>query len=44
MKKYEVVISAVITKWITVEADNEDKAVDLAHEEFNSEVSLDEKY
>ena len=44
MKKYEVIISAVITKWITVEADNEDEAVDLAHEEFNSEVSLDEKY
>ena len=35
MKKYKVVISATITKWITVEAENEDEAVELAHEEFN---------
>ena len=44
MKTYKVGISAVITKWITVEADNEDEAVDLAHEEFTSEVETNERY
>ena len=44
MKKYEVVISAVITKWITVEADNEHEAVDLAHEQFTAEVETNERY
>jgi hypothetical protein len=39
MKKYKVVISATITKWITVEADDEDEATELAHEDFNLEPS-----
>jgi hypothetical protein len=44
MKKYKVVISATITKWITVEADDEDEATELAYEDFDCEPSVTEKY
>lgn len=45
MKTYSVIIQAVITKTIEVEADNDDIAYELACENF-SEVcfDLDEQY
>ncbi len=45
MQIYEVTIQATVTKTVSVEADNEDDAVELAHEEFSvSSTSNDEKY
>jgi hypothetical protein len=44
MKKYKVVISATITKRITVEADDEDEATEIAYEDFDCEPSVTEKY
>ena len=35
MKKYDVTIRAYITKTVRVEAENEDDAIDLAHQDFN---------
>lgn len=35
MKRYEVTIRATVTKTITVEANNETEATELANEEFN---------
>ena len=35
MKKYEVIIRATVTKTLHVEADNEEDAVMMAHEEFD---------
>ena len=37
MQTYEVVIKATVTKTITVEADTEDAAENLAHELFSAE-------
>lgn len=33
--KYKVVIQATITKPIIVEAENQEDAIDMAHEQFN---------
>jgi hypothetical protein len=44
MKKYKVVISATITKRITVEADDEDEATEIAYEDFDCQPSVTEKY
>lgn len=35
MKTYEVVIETTVTKTITVNADDKDKAEEKAHEQFN---------
>jgi hypothetical protein len=44
MKKYKVVISATITKWLEVEAEDEDEATEIAFENFDCEASMTEKY
>ena len=49
MSTYGVVIRATITKTEIVEADNEDDAVEAAHEKFNilcdgSDESFDQDY
>jgi len=35
MKKYQVTIRATVTKTLHVEADNEEDAIMMAHEEFD---------
>ena len=45
MKTYDVKIRATITKTERVEADNEDEAIELAHQVFNpSCTGVDESY
>lgn len=35
MKEYGVIVRATVTKTVFVEAENEDDAIELAHEQFN---------
>ena len=44
MKKYNVKVTATITKWFEVEAEDEDEAVELAYEDFDCQPSVTEKY
>ena len=44
MKTFEVQVTATITKWLRVEAEDEDEATDLAYEDFDCEASVTEKY
>ena len=44
MKKYNVKVTATITKWFEVEAEDEDEATDLAYEVFDCQPSVTEKY
>lgn len=45
MKKFEVTIRATITKTITIEAENKNEAIKLAHSEFDVNVDdNDENY
>ena len=44
MKKYKVKVTATITKWFEVEADDEDEATEIAYEDFDCEPSVTEKY
>ena len=44
MKKYNVKVTATITKWFEVEAEDEDEATDLAYEGFYCQPSVTEKY
>jgi hypothetical protein len=38
VKTYEVVIETTVTKTITVNADDKDKAEEKAHEQFNKHI------
>jgi hypothetical protein len=44
MKTFEVQVTATITKWFEVEAEDEDEATDLAYEGFDCQPSVTEKY
>jgi hypothetical protein len=44
MKTFEVQVTATITKWLRVEAEDEDEATDLAYEGFDCQPSVTEKY
>ena len=44
MKKYNVKVTATITKWLRVEAEDEDEATEIAYEDFDCEASVTEKY
>ena len=44
MKTYAVTIQAIITKDILVEAEDEDKAVEQAHEQFSVLNDGDDEY
>ena len=44
MKKYKVKVTATITKWFEVEADDEDEATEAAYEDFDCQPSVTEKY
>jgi hypothetical protein len=44
MKKYKVKVTATITKWFEVEAEDEDEATEIAYEDFDCEPSVTEKY
>jgi hypothetical protein len=44
MKTFEVRVTATITKWLRVEAEDEGEATDLAYEGFDCQPSVTEKY
>ena len=44
MKTFEVQVTATITKWFEVEAEDEDEATEIAYEDFDCEASVTEKY
>ena len=44
MKTFEVQVTATITKWLRVEAEDEDEATEIAYEDFDCEASVTEKY
>jgi hypothetical protein len=44
MKTFKVQVTATITKWFEVEAEDEDEATDLAYEGFDCQPSVTEKY
>jgi hypothetical protein len=44
MKKYNVKVTATITKWFEVEAEDEDEATEAAYEDFDCLPSIHEKY
>ena len=44
MKTFEVQVTATITKWLRVEAEDEDEATEAAYEDFDCEASVTEKY
>jgi hypothetical protein len=44
MKTFDVQVTATITKWFKVEAEDEDEATDLAYEGFDCQPSVTEKY
>ena len=45
MKKYDVTVRAIVTKTYFVEAEDEDAAVDIAHETFSVlNDGIDENY
>ena len=43
LKTFEVQVTATITKWIKVEAEDEEEAIEIAHEDFDCEPSTWEK-
>ena len=44
MKTFEVQVTATITKWLRVEAEDEDEATEIAYQDFDCEASVTEKY
>ena len=44
MKTFKVQVTATITKWFEVEAEDEDEATEIAYEDFDCEASKVEKY
>jgi hypothetical protein len=44
LKTFEVQVTATITKWLKVEAEDEDEATEIAYEDFDCEASKVEKY
>jgi hypothetical protein len=44
MKKYNVKVTATITKWFEIEAEDEDEATEAAYEDFDCQPSVTEKY
>lgn len=44
MKHYNVTIRATVTKTLSIVAENEEEAVEMAHQEFSTECDGDEVY